>query len=68
MAAYLVVSVREGERVLLERAVAGVSGSWIVHPEPGWPRRLTVVLTIAYAAAEPVGATLTVNGRRETVE
>jgi len=63
VAAYLVVSVRDGERVLLERAVAGVSGSWTVHPERGWPRRLTVVLTIAYAAAEPVGASLTVNGR-----
>jgi len=57
--------VRDGDRVLLERAVAGVSGSWTwtVQPERGWPRRLTVVLTIAYAAAEPVGATLTVNGR-----
>lgn len=68
VAAYLVVSVRDGERILLERAVAGVSGRWIVQPERGWPRRLTVVLTIAYAPAEPVGAMLTVNGRRETVE
>ncbi len=61
--AYLVVLVRYGDRVLLERAVAGVSGSWTVYPEQGWPRRVTVVLTIAYAAADPVGATLTVNGR-----
>ena len=66
VAAYLVVSVRDGEKVLLERAIAGVSGSWTVHPEPGWPRRLTVVLDIAHAAAEPRGATLTVNGRVAT--
>lgn len=63
VAAYLVLSVRDWESVLLERAVAGMSGSWTVHPEPGWPRRLTVVLTIAYPEADPVGATLTVNGR-----
>ncbi len=63
VAAYLVVSVRDGDRVLLERAAAGVSGRWTLQPERGWPRRLTVVLTIAYAAAEPVGSTLTVNGR-----
>jgi mono/diheme cytochrome c family protein len=68
VAAYLVLSVRDRESVLLERAVAGVSGSWTVRPEQGWPRRLTVVLTIAYPEADPVGATLTVNGRRKTVE
>lgn len=67
VAAYLAVAVRDGERVLLERTVAGVSGSWTVQQERGWPRRLTVVLTIAYAASAPVGATLTVNGRVASV-
>lgn len=63
VAAYLAVAVREGDRVLWERGAAGLSGSWTVEPERRWPRRMTVVLTIAYAASEPVGATLAVNGR-----
>jgi hypothetical protein len=62
--AYLVMSVRDGkQRVLLERAAAGTEAAWRLEPERGWPRRVEVRLVIKYAAREPAGARLEVNGR-----
>ena len=62
--AYLMASVRDGRgRVLLERAAPGTEAAWKLDPERGWPRRVRVVLVIKYAAKEPAGARLEVNGR-----
>lgn len=66
--AYLAASVRDAKgRVLLERAAAGTEAAWKLEPERGWPRRVRVVLVIKYAAKEPVGARLEVNGRAATL-
>jgi hypothetical protein len=66
--AYLIVSVRDKKgRVLLERAAAGTESQWRLEPERGWPGRVQVVLVVKYAAREPSGARLEVNGRMETL-
>ena len=58
---YLVLTLTDGKRRTLRTEVApnpspGQWHTWNLRREPGWPRSVTVTLTIAYAEHEPEGA------------